>query len=75
MQKSMRDNFSVFVLAFALVILSGAFGTALATTTSTISVGGTDYTLFTGFTATGRNGTNYRFRRRHRRPRICGVQR
>ena len=30
--------------------------TAWATTTSTINVGGTDYTLFTGFTATG--GTN-----------------
>ena len=32
---------------------------AWATTTSTITVGGTDYTLFTGFTATGGNGTNY----------------
>ena len=33
--------------------------TAWATTTSAINVGGTDYTLFTGFTATGGNGTNY----------------
>lgn len=53
MQKFMRNNFSVFVLAFVIVILSGAFGTAWATTTSTITVSGTDYTLFTGFSATG----------------------
>ena len=33
--------------------------TAGATETSTITVGSTDYTLFTGFTATGGNGTNY----------------
>ncbi len=33
--------------------------TAWAQTTSTINVGGTDYALFTGFTATGGNGTNY----------------
>ena len=32
---------------------------AWATTTSTINVGGTDYTLFTGFTATDGNGRNY----------------
>ena len=51
----MRNNFSAFIIAFALVILSGAFGTAWSTTTSTITIGGTDYTLFTGFTAT--NGT------------------
>ncbi len=30
MRKFMRSNFSVFVLAFALVLLSGAFGTAWA---------------------------------------------
>ena len=53
MRKFMRSNFSVFVLAFALVLLSEAFGTAWATETSTITVGGTDYVLFTGFTATG----------------------
>ncbi|MDD5947926.1 MAG: InlB B-repeat-containing protein [Oscillospiraceae bacterium] len=29
------------------------------TATSTVNVDGTDYTLFTGFTATGGNGTNY----------------
>ena len=33
--------------------------TAGATETSTITVGGTDYTLFTGFTATDGNGTGY----------------
>ena len=33
--------------------------TAGATETSTITVGSTDYTLFTGFTATGGNGTDY----------------
>ncbi|MBQ8706375.1 MAG: hypothetical protein IJ548_08765 [Paludibacteraceae bacterium] len=33
--------------------------TAWATTASTINVGGTDYVLYTGFTATGGNGTNY----------------
>ena len=59
MRKFMRNNFSAFVMAFALVILLRAFGTAWATTTSTINVGGTDYLLFTGFTATGGNGTNY----------------
>ena len=53
MRKFMRNNFSAFVMAFVLVILSGVFCTAWATTTSTISVGGTDYMLFTGFTATG----------------------
>ena len=53
MRKFMRNNFSAFVMAFALVILLRAFGTAWATTTSTINVGGTDYLLFTGFTATG----------------------
>ena len=33
--------------------------TAGATETSTITVGSTDYTLFTGFTATDGNGRNY----------------
>ena len=33
--------------------------TVWAQTTSTITVGSTDYTLFTGFTATSGNGTNY----------------
>ena len=37
-------------IALALMVLTTA--TAWATTTSTINVGGTDYTLFTGFTAT-----------------------
>ena len=43
---------------FAALMLLATFS-ASAQTTSTITVGGTDYTLFTGFTATGGNGTNY----------------
>ncbi len=39
-----------------LVMMLTATTTAWAQTTSTINVGGTDYTLFTGFTAT--SGTN-----------------
>ncbi|MBQ4388194.1 MAG: hypothetical protein II822_11410 [Prevotella sp.] len=42
--------------ALLLVMLLTATTAAWATTTSTINVGGTDYTLFTGFTAT--SGTN-----------------
>ena len=42
-----------------VVLLTMTAQTAWATETSTITVGGTDYTLFTGFTATGGNGTNY----------------
>ena len=42
-----------------LIIALLTTATAWATTTSTITVGGTDYLLFTGFTATGGNGTNY----------------
>ena len=61
MRKFMLNNFFTFVLAFALVILSGAFGTAYATTISTITVGGTNYTLFTGFTATGGTETGNAF--------------
>ena len=38
------------------LLLAMTATTAWATTTSTINVGGTDYTLFTGFTAT--SGTN-----------------
>ena len=45
--------------ALTLIIALLTTATAWATTTSTITVGGTDYTLFTGFTATGGNGTNY----------------
>ena len=52
MRKFMRNNFSAFVLAFVLVILLGAFGTAWATTISTIIVSGTEYTLYTCFNAT-----------------------
>ena len=61
MREFMRNNFSAFVIVFALVIFSGAFGTAYATTTSTITVGGTNYTLFTGFTATGGTETGNAF--------------
>ena len=45
--------------AMTLIIALLTTATAWATTTSTITVGGTDYLLFTGFTATGGNGTNY----------------
>ena len=38
--------------AMTLVLMLLTTATAWATTTSTINVGGTDYTLFTGFTAT-----------------------
>lgn len=46
-------------MAMTLVLAMLTTMTAWATTTSTITVGGTDYTLFTGFTATGGNGINY----------------
>lgn len=42
--------------AMLLLVMMLTTVTAWATTTSTINVGGTDYTLFTGFTAT--SGTN-----------------
>ena len=45
--------------AMLLLVMMLTATTAWAQTTSTINVGGTDYTLFTGFTATGGNGTNY----------------
>ena len=45
--------------ATALLLALLTAMTAWATTTSSINVGGTDYTLFTGFTATDGNGTNY----------------
>ncbi len=38
--------------AVLLLVMMLTATTAWATTTSTINVGGTDYTLFTGFTAT-----------------------
>ena len=46
-------------MLLAILLLTMTAQTAGATTTSSITVGGTDYTLFTGFTATGGNGTNY----------------
>ena len=45
--------------AALLLVMMLTTMTAWAQTTSTINVGGTDYTLFTGFTATDGNGTNY----------------
>ena len=45
--------------AMLLLVMMLTAMTAWATTTSTITVGGTDYTLFTGFTATSGNGMNY----------------
>ncbi len=47
MKKLINKIFSIFA------VLMIAVSTATAQTTSTITVGGTDYTLFTGFTATG----------------------
>ena len=47
------------ILLLATLLTATAAQTAWATTTSTITVGGTDYTLFTGFTSTGGNGTGY----------------
>lgn len=45
--------------AMLLLVMLLTATTAWAQTTSTINVGGTDYTLFTGFTATGGNGNNW----------------
>ena len=45
--------------AVLLLVIMLTATTAWATTTSTINVGGTDYTLFTGFTATDGNGYNW----------------
>ena len=54
-------NFPQFLrhIALVIVLFLASSGTAWATTTSTITVSGTDYLLFTGFTATGGNGKNY----------------
>lgn len=43
---------TALILLLATLLLTMTVQTASATTTSTITVGGTDYTLFTGFTAT-----------------------
>ena len=45
--------------AALLLVMMLTTMTAWAQTSSTINVGGTDYTLFTGFTATGGNGNNW----------------
>ena len=45
--------------AMLLLVMMLTATTAWATTTSTITVGGTDYTLFTGFTATDGTSDNY----------------
>ena len=66
--KKIRKPLLKSIISFALVIalvmgavpIDGLVMVAKATTfTSTINVGGTGYALFTGFTATGGNGTNY----------------
>ena len=44
---------------FADIFKDMAITANAETTTSTINISGTDYTLFTGFTATGGNGMNY----------------
>ena len=52
-----KMKISKYLACIVLVLLLAMTATtAWATTTSTINVGGTDYTLFTGFTAT--SGTN-----------------
>ena len=50
-----------FLARAAMMLLLTVFTTMTvwAQTTSTINVGGTDYTLFTGFTATDGNGNNW----------------
>ena len=45
--------------AALLLVMMFTTMTAWAQTSSTINVGGTDYTLFTGFTATDGNGNNW----------------
>ena len=45
--------------AMLLLVMMLTTMTVWAQTTSTINVGGTDYTLFTGFTATDGNGNNW----------------
>ena len=47
------------MMLLATLLLTMTAQTAWATTPSAITVGGTDYTLFTGFTATRGNGTGY----------------
>ena len=50
---------SVRRAAMMLLMMMLTTATAWATTFSTINVGGTDYTLFTGFTATGGSHSDY----------------
>ena len=50
-------KFKRLLTFFAVLMLLAS--TASAQTISTITVGGTDYTLFTGFTATAGNGNNW----------------
>ena len=50
-----------FSLILTLALLLTTAQTAWATTTSSINVGGTDYTLFTGFTATDGTATGNAF--------------
>lgn len=50
---------SVRRAAMMMLMMMLTTATAWATTFSTINVGGTDYTLFTGFTATGGSHSDY----------------
>ena len=54
----MKQKVTRFALTLLVMMLTMTQA-AWAQTTSTINVGGTDYTLFTGFTATGGNGNNW----------------
>ena len=53
----MKQKVTRFALTLLVMMLTMTQA-AWAQTSSTINVGGTDYTLFTGFTATDGNGNN-----------------
>ncbi|MBQ3657358.1 MAG: hypothetical protein II956_11020 [Bacteroidales bacterium] len=56
--KIKKNNITKVAITAALVFFT-AISTVSAQTQSTITVSGTDYTLFTGFTATAGNGSEY----------------
>ncbi|UKK74577.1 hypothetical protein L6471_02400 [Segatella bryantii] len=58
-QNGDKMKISKYLACIVLVLLLTMTQAVWAQTTSTITVGGTDYTLFTGFTATDGNGNNW----------------
>ncbi|SDL92707.1 autotransporter outer membrane beta-barrel domain-containing protein [Segatella bryantii] len=58
-QNGDKMKISKYLACIVLVLLLAMTQAVWAQTTSTITVGGTDYTLFTGFTATDGNGNNW----------------